>query len=227
MAGPSNSGVEVSAAVPAWLLTLLGVAFFQPCPAHLGVPRNECNHYCIDCSTAGPGNNAVFCSLCLRDHAVHHQVLQIRRSSYSDVIRVAEAEEVADVSLVQTYVINADRVVFLNPRPTAPGHGSKCVGAAGTCLECPRALIDAAFCFCSLGCKLKGMGSDPALTFALEPDREGAAGPSGQQVAEPSANEHPEATTQGAAQFQRPGQTSYRRLPRKGVKRQPERAPFF
>ena len=80
--------------------------------------------------------------------------MQIRRSSYHEVIRVAELKTVADISQVQTYVINADRVVFLNPRPRAPQHFIKCVGAAGACEECGRGLVDAAFRFCSLGCKV-------------------------------------------------------------------------
>jgi hypothetical protein len=80
--------------------------------------------------------------------------MQIRRSSYHEVIRVAELKALADVSLVQTYVINADKVMFLNPRPRAPQHFSKCVGAAGACEECGRGLVDAVFRFCSLGCKV-------------------------------------------------------------------------
>jgi hypothetical protein len=80
--------------------------------------------------------------------------MQIRRSSYHEVVRVAELKPLADVSLVQTYVINADRVLFLNPRPRAPQHFSKCVGPAGACEECGRGLVDAAFRFCSLGCKV-------------------------------------------------------------------------
>lgn len=80
--------------------------------------------------------------------------LQIRKSSYREVIRVAELKAVADVSLVQTYVINYDRVVFLNRRPQAPQHGIKCVGPAGACRECGRGLVDANFRFCSLSCKV-------------------------------------------------------------------------
>ena len=80
--------------------------------------------------------------------------LQIRKSSYREVIRVAELKAVADISLVQTYVINYDRVVFLNRRPQAPQHGVKCVGPAGACRECGRGLVDANFRFCSLSCKV-------------------------------------------------------------------------
>jgi hypothetical protein len=80
--------------------------------------------------------------------------MQIRRSSYHEVIRVAELKALADVSLVQTYIINADKVMFLNPRPRAPQHFSKCVGAAGACEGCDRGLVDAVFRFCSLGCKV-------------------------------------------------------------------------
>ncbi|KQJ93802.1 hypothetical protein BRADI_3g06820v3 [Brachypodium distachyon] len=138
---------------PAWLRSLVGATFYTPCPTHLGVPKNECNHYCVDCIDE-EGTTTIFCSICFSGHTDHHHVLQIRRSSYHEVVRVVELETVVDISLVQTYVINGDKVVFLNARPMALGHGTKCVGPAGTCLECGRALIDATFQFCSLGCKI-------------------------------------------------------------------------
>ena len=81
--------------------------------------------------------------------------MQIRRSSrYIEVIRVAELEEVADMSLVQTYVVHQDKVVYLNPRPQAPQQAVKCSGSGGACLVCGRKLVDAIFSFCSLGCKV-------------------------------------------------------------------------
>ncbi|KAI4978323.1 hypothetical protein ZWY2020_014877 [Hordeum vulgare] len=199
---------------PAWLEPLLGAEFFKPCADHPYLVKNECNHYCLDC--AGE-DDAVCCTLCVSAHR-NHRVVQIRKSSYREVIRVAELKAVADVSLVQTYVINYDRVVFLNRRPQAPQHGVKCVGPAGACRECGRGLVDANFRFCSLGCKLDGMVFDANLTFMVHPrcNRENSGSNTeeeGEEDGDPSGPSDPP-----------PGWISYRRRPRKGV---PERAPFF
>ncbi|XP_040382805.1 uncharacterized protein LOC102708362 isoform X1 [Oryza brachyantha] len=82
--------------------------------------------------------------------------LQIRRSSYHDVVRVSEVEDVLDISGVQTYVINSAKVLFLNERPQPRGAGAAAGKAAASpynCKICARALLDP-FRFCSLGCKL-------------------------------------------------------------------------
>ncbi|KAF0898055.1 hypothetical protein E2562_001726 [Oryza meyeriana var. granulata] len=104
---------------------------------------------------------AALCAYCLPLHG-GHRVVQVRRSSYHDVVRVSEVCRLIDVSCVQTYVINGAKIVFLNERP--PG---KAAAAAVRCCEvCGRGLLDS-FRFCSLGCKLGGMKRDPELTFVL------------------------------------------------------------
>ncbi|KAG6520165.1 hypothetical protein ZIOFF_017202 [Zingiber officinale] len=139
--------------VPPWLETLLSTNFFSACALHTEAPRSECNMFCLDCGGAASS----FCFYCRSDSHSGHRVIQIRRSSYHDVVRVAEIQKILDISGVQTYVINSARVLFLNERPQPRG-GGRVAGASSSsssphiCEICARSLLDL-FRFCSLGCK--------------------------------------------------------------------------
>lgn len=84
--------------------------------------------------------------------------MQIRRSSYHDVVRVLEIQQALNVNGVQTYVINSSRVIFLNTRAPNNQHKPKNAGRISAknntkCVICTRNLVDP-FYFCSLECKV-------------------------------------------------------------------------
>lgn len=126
---------------PAWLQALLSEKFFSACADHAASKKNERNIYCVDCSFG-------ICQHCLASHG-SHRLLQVRRYVYHDVIRLQDLQKLVDCALVQTYIINSAKVVFLNQRPQP--RPSK--GLGNSCETCDRSLQDA-YRYCSVACKV-------------------------------------------------------------------------
>ncbi|KAF7804379.1 tRNA-intron endonuclease [Senna tora] len=196
--------------VPPWLEPLLSTSFFSVCRIHGDAARSECNMYCLDC------NRDAFCFYCRSSRHKDHQVIQIRRSSYHDVVRVGEIQKVLDISGVQTYVINSARVLFLNERPQPKSSGKG--GVAHICEICGRSLLDP-FRFCSLGCKLVGIRRKGDASFGLERMSKGSV--SYRQDEEEELREGSQQDMYPATPPPPPPASTARR--RKGI---PHRAPF-
>ncbi|CAN0908097.1 Protein RGF1 INDUCIBLE TRANSCRIPTION FACTOR 1 [Linum grandiflorum] len=101
--------------------------------------------FCLDCCDAA----GAFCPYCRSASHEDHTVVQIRKSSYHNVVRVAAMENLLELRDVQPYVINSAHVAFLNERPTKNGSSS----SSHLCEVCGRSLWDDCR-FCSLGCKV-------------------------------------------------------------------------
>ena len=148
---------KVDVRCPHWLSALLQRRFFSSCKQHAAAHKSERNFFCITCASES------LCSLCAaQNHSgPSHQLLQIRRSSYNEAVRVSELGKLLDLSQIQVYVINSAKIVFLNGRPQ-----SKPVkGAPHYCHTCDRTLLDASR-FCSIACKRDAMLVDPSVSFA-------------------------------------------------------------
>lgn len=135
-------------AVFPWIKNLLHCQFFAPCEVHRHYKKNECTFFCTDCGDMA----GELCQHCLPAHS-HHEVIQIRRYVYCDVVRTQDISPYVDVSGVQTYIINQAKVVFLNNRPQSKSCKSPC---GESCLTCQRSLRDP-FRYCSLACKVASL----------------------------------------------------------------------
>ncbi|KAF6256617.1 PLATZ transcription factor-domain-containing protein [Scenedesmus sp. NREL 46B-D3] len=133
-----------------WLYQLVTCPYlFKPCP---------------QCSTSHSGREVLityfdpdapergYCTYCPQ-RASRPRLLQIRRSTYHEVIKAADVSRMADVSGIQHYVINGAKVLFLRPRPQP--RPPKGVVAPARCAVDGRQLMDAHSSYCSLRCKLE------------------------------------------------------------------------
>ncbi|KAK9106668.1 hypothetical protein Syun_022679 [Stephania yunnanensis] len=140
---PTKKKIQ-SVAMVEWMETLLKMSFFGPCSDHQELAKNEAKVFCIDC-------NRCICQHCSSsDPHIIHNLLQIRRYVYHDVVRYQDIHKHFDCSKVQTYTTNNAKVVFLNPRPQP--RPAKSSGGGAFCNVCERLLTEPNQ-FCSIACK--------------------------------------------------------------------------
>ncbi|KAJ4809405.1 PLATZ transcription factor family protein [Rhynchospora pubera] len=208
---------------PPWLEAMLKAKFFTHCSKHREMPRNECNMFCADCFE----NSSSFCIYCRSQNHSNHHVIQIRRSSYHEVVRVSEVEGLIDVKGVHTYVINSANVFFLNERPQPRGVGAAAGKAAASpyfCEVCSRSLLND-FRFCSIGCKLARIKSNGDATFVVhERDRSSESSRVEGDNSRKSSNLGENRDGSSAANDAKPTSPQLRSRRRKGI---PQRSPLF
>ncbi|PKA52199.1 hypothetical protein AXF42_Ash010095 [Apostasia shenzhenica] len=128
---------------------LLASKFFGECGEHDGIKRrSEVNIYCVDC-------NESLCSLCLSSPSCphrFHRLLQIRRYTYQNVIRIRDLQKLIDCAGVQPYIVNGAKVVLLNPRMQSKPSNSSSAGAS-LCKACCRTVAEHSR-YCCLACKV-------------------------------------------------------------------------
>ena len=171
---PDAERPDPSVAMATWIPKLLRTSFYSACPVHAHVSHaqkrfnqrwTERTLYCLECCEA-------VCRLCVdrQRHAEchdaehsQHTYIGICRYMYHDVVLAKDICREMDVSSVQSYLNNGQRVMYI-VRGTA-GAGSHGHTAAtttspasvtasmhgGVCRTCWRPLQDG-FAFCSLFC---------------------------------------------------------------------------
>ncbi|KAL4586452.1 hypothetical protein LXL04_011088 [Taraxacum kok-saghyz] len=135
-----------------WIVNLLESKFFGACIDHRNMRKNEKNVFCIDC-------NLCFCRHCVTACHHRHRRLQICRYVYHDVVRLQDIQKHLDCSNIQTYKINGEKAVHLNPRPQQhKASKSKIYGSY--CEACTRHIQDLPNRFCSIACKVSVVVGD-------------------------------------------------------------------
>ncbi|XP_047268597.1 protein RGF1 INDUCIBLE TRANSCRIPTION FACTOR 1 isoform X2 [Capsicum annuum] len=130
-----------------WIENLLNSKFFESCGYHREIRRNEKNMFCIDC-------NLCFCKHCVSSSShCFHEWLQICKYVYHDVVRLHEIQKYLNCSEIQTYKINGEKAVHLNPRPQSKDSKTSKLKGSVTCEACGRHLQDLPNRFCSIACK--------------------------------------------------------------------------
>lgn len=144
-----------------WIPALLSTKFYGPCPKHSTLRKNDLNLFCTKhalkiCQYCNQSNHTQNAS----DHPC--TILHVSRYMYHDVLLAKEAAALLDVSEVQSYLNNGNRVVYIDRRAQPK---SKLAPHAKACAVCSRTLQDP-YRFCSVFCRL-AHAKDPAAVSSL------------------------------------------------------------
>eukprot|EP00198_Chlamydomonas_reinhardtii_P010512 XP_001699849.1 predicted protein [Chlamydomonas reinhardtii] len=131
------------------------MSFLMQRPAAVGLEQKAAQRLlpCPNpgCNPAHPGSrDALMTYLDVTD-----PLLQVRRSTYHEVVQLADVDELLDLEGVQLYTINHARVVFLRPRPQA--RAPKGAAMPSKCVVDGRQLMDAGADYCSLRPRLRAL----------------------------------------------------------------------
>lgn len=142
-----------------WISALLATRFYGPCSKHPNLRKNDLNLFCT--------THAVkICQYCLQtshcDSKSPCTILHVSRYMYHDVLLAKESAPLFDVSEVQSYLNNGNRVVYIDRRAQPK---SKLAPHAKACEVCSRTLQDP-YRFCSVFCRL-AHEKDPAAVATL------------------------------------------------------------
>lgn len=137
-----------------WLYRLVTFpSYFTPCVYCCGgsrTPKRE--QLMTQFDTQYPFK--VYCSHCPGCKDRSATLLQVRRSAFKDVVKVADIQHFgADVAGVQQYTLNGSKVIYLNREQTPDKKNSSVSTAPAQCSVDGRAMMDKSSQYCSLKCK--------------------------------------------------------------------------
>ncbi|KMZ69624.1 PLATZ transcription factor family protein [Zostera marina] len=136
---------------PKWLNSVLGEPFFTLCEDHKDCRKNEKNIYCLDCD-ARICQNCLVCLDSSKYSHLQHNLLRIRRYVYQDVIRIQDLHKFMDCTKIQSFTVNAAKVILLNPKKKNKTTDYSFKDFHG-CANCRR-IISHPNLYCSISCKV-------------------------------------------------------------------------
>ncbi|XP_075492595.1 protein RGF1 INDUCIBLE TRANSCRIPTION FACTOR 1-like [Primulina tabacum] len=134
---------------PSWLKDCMQIRFYEErCEKHT---RKYKTIYCRSC------NGTLECEICWKDSTKHHghEFLQVYIASWRTSVEIGDINRVWDASNIQVYKINYKQVVYLNPNQKGREEKNE---QTPKCQSCRRKLMGSEYRFCSIACKMRGIG---------------------------------------------------------------------